>query len=59
MSATIDNKLFQYYFAEDEIDSFMVRENFYKRYIKIEEEEAAKFRQEDEDEDGYRIERIG
>lgn len=25
MSATIDNKLFQYYFAEDEIDSFMTR----------------------------------
>lgn len=35
MSATIDNKLFQYYFAEDEIDSFMTRENFYKRFIKI------------------------
>lgn len=25
MSATIDNKLFQYYFAEDEIDNFMTR----------------------------------
>lgn len=25
MSATIDNKLFQYYFAEDEIDRFMTR----------------------------------
>lgn len=25
MSATIDNKLFKYYFAEDEIDNFMTR----------------------------------
>lgn len=36
MSATIDNKLFQYYFAEDEIDSFMNRENYYKKFIKLE-----------------------
>lgn len=25
MSATIDNRLFQYYFAEDEVDNFMKR----------------------------------
>lgn len=36
MSATIDNKLFQYYFAEDEIDDFMNRENYYKKFIKLE-----------------------
>lgn len=35
MSATIDNKLFQYYFAQDEIDNFMTRENFYKKFIKL------------------------
>lgn len=39
MSATIDNKLFQYYFAEDEVDNFMSRENYYKKYIRIVEEE--------------------
>jgi hypothetical protein len=39
MSATIDNKLFQYYFAEDEVDNFMNRENYYKKYIRIVEEE--------------------
>lgn len=46
MSATIDNKLFQYYFAQDEIDNFMHRENYYKRFIKL-EEQIAKFRKEE------------
>ena len=32
MSATIDNRLFQYYFAKDEVDTFMERENYYKKY---------------------------
>jgi len=58
MSATIDNKLFQYYFAEDEIDNFMKRENFYKRFIKIEAENN-KRKDHDEDEHGYNIERFG
>ena len=35
MSATIDNRLFQYYFAKDEVDTFMERENYYKKYIRL------------------------
>ena len=35
MSATIDNDLFRYYFADDEIDGFMERENHYKRFMRF------------------------
>ena len=33
MSATIDNDLFRYYFAADQIDNVLTEENFYKRLI--------------------------
>ena len=33
MSATIDNKLFRYYFAEDEVDNFLKKKNFYKKWM--------------------------
>lgn len=35
MSATIDNQLFQYYFAEDHITKFMNEQNLYMRYLKV------------------------
>jgi hypothetical protein len=34
MSATIDNKLFRYYFAADHIDNILTEENFYKKVIR-------------------------
>jgi HrpA-like RNA helicase len=33
MSATIDNDLFRYYFADDHVDSLPTRQNFYHRLI--------------------------
>lgn len=37
MSATIDNELFRYYFAEDHINNLLKEENFYKKIIKAKE----------------------
>ena len=34
MSATIDNSLFKYYFAEDHVDKFMKEENFYVKVLR-------------------------
>lgn len=36
MSATVDNGLFQYYFAEDHITKFMNEQNIYLRCLKME-----------------------
>jgi HrpA-like RNA helicase len=35
MSATIDNDLFRYYFAEDHIDKFIETENYYIRCLAL------------------------
>jgi hypothetical protein len=34
MSATIDNRLFKYYFASDHIDNILYEENFYKKVMR-------------------------
>lgn len=40
MSATINNDLFRYYFADDEVDNFMQRENHYRKFLRAQDQKA-------------------